>query len=590
MDKSERLLVESLILFLSNDYITKQKLADIMMISRSTITSDLDDLIKFNSKNNLKIVSRSGKGIKLSGNSYNKNIFFIDSLIKSYYLFIILLNGIKKNYNDIALRIEDDKKTIHNIIGEVEYRHNIIFSENSFNILSLYLLYISLNINSEKEKNKYFKGNSVSDLSISLYRHICEYFDIKNKTNEVNYLDILISKLQYKVVNSNANDSISVQFMTRELIDVISNELSIPFYLDYKLFESLSLHVERMTLHGGADIIDYPELRSIIEEKKDLFEKIKKNSYILSKYLERDISDVEISYIVIYIYASFERIIDQVCKKLRVLVVCNSGIGTSQLLNNKLRDLFNFKIIGNTTSHQLNCMDLESIDIIITTVDLSNITDDYLKVSPLINEVDHKKISDYIYEKGRLLISNYNFNSNDSKLINNYEYNNKIFLEDVDIQEGQSLDDLLTEDNIVLDICPKNWKDSIKMASQILLDKKYINEEYINEMIENIEKYGPYIVISENFALPHGNISENVIKTSLSLARLKKPVNFGSPRFDPIKYVCILAVDENKDHLKALFELINLLKVKEFKNSLELARTSKEMKKTIVKYNYLINK
>lgn len=108
-------------------------------------------------------------------------------------------------------------------------------------------------------------------------------------------------------------------------------------------------------------------------------------------------------------------------------------------------------------------------------------------------------------------------------------------------------------------------------------------------MIENIEQFGPYVVISENFALPHGKISSKVNKTSMALARLRNPVNFGSPVFDPIKFVCILAVDENKDHLKALFELINLLKIDEFKRALELARTKEEVRNQIIKYNRIFN-
>lgn len=592
LNKAERLNVETLILLISKEYATKKELADIMFTSRSTVTSDIDDLAIFIKQKNISLVTKPGKGLYIDGSNKHKREALIELVSDNYYLINMFINSVNNLYENIAFRIEENKKTIFNIIGESEYRNSVIFSEKSFDILSNYLLMLSLSSTYDyeiTEESDFISDNLDKDIAYSLYKQLIEHFEYNYYIDECIYLSKLILNLQFRIVGANDNDSISINFITRELIDSLSRELSIPLFLDYKLFESLSLHIERMKQYKIEDIVNYPELRLIANEKKDLFEKVKKHSEVLSSYFDRDIYDIEISYIVIYVYASLERMIDRACRRLKSIVVCNSGIGTSQLLNHKLEELFKFKIVGCTTSHQLRNMDLDDIDIIITTVDLYNINKEYIKVSPLINEYDYKKISDYVYEKSSSIIKGYDLDFIENKSKKQNYKDQDIFLEKMNSEEGNSLEYFLIEDNIVLDIEASDWKDSIKTASEVLLNKKNISQEYVSEMIENIEQFGPYVVISENFALPHGKISSKVNKTSMALARLRNPVNFGSPVFDPIKFVCILAVDENKDHLKALFELINLLKIDEFKRALELARTKEEVRNQIIKYNRIFN-
>lgn len=48
-----------------------------------------------------------------------------------------------------------------------------------------------------------------------------------------------------------------------------------------------------------------------------------------------------------------------------------------------------------------------------------------------------------------------------------------------------------------------SWEDAIKIASIPLLKEGIIEESYIENMIESVNKNGPYIVLMDYFALPH---------------------------------------------------------------------------------------
>lgn len=52
--------------------------------------------------------------------------------------------------------------------------------------------------------------------------------------------------------------------------------------------------------------------------------------------------------------------------------------------------------------------------------------------------------------------------------------------------------------NITLKEKVPDWRQAIRTAAQKLLEKEYIEDKYIGKMIENVEKLGPYIILSDD--------------------------------------------------------------------------------------------
>lgn len=154
----------------------------------------------------------------------------------------------------------------------------------------------------------------------------------------------------------------------------------------------------------------------------------------------------------------------------------------------------------------------------------------------------------------------------------------------------------MTPERISLDIDVSDWKDSIYKAGQLLIDSKDISQQYLNIVIENIEQNGPYVVISEGFAFPHAEIGEYNFNTAMRLLRLKNPIYYSDSIMDdnddittlPVKYVCILSATEEQKHLKAIFNLFNLLKQNSFKVALDKCCTSEEVYELIKEKEHMM--
>ncbi len=128
--------------------------------------------------------------------------------------------------------------------------------------------------------------------------------------------------------------------------------------------------------------------------------------------------------------------------------------------------------------------------------------------------------------------------------------------------------ELISERNIQIMEKVKDWKESIKIASQPLLEDNYIKSDYITAMISNIEKFGFYIVITDKVALPHSRPENGALKTGLSMLKLAKPVMYGD---EEVYLILVLSVKDEKEHIDLLMRISQVFEDESIvKNLLEL--------------------
>lgn len=438
--------------------------------------------------------------------------------------------------------------------------------------------------------------------------HAHECFLSDSSFRKIQFLSELLTFGRYMKQKHSDPDSVKIQMLTRQFIEKISQTTEILLTQDYDFFENLSKHLES-TFALAAPLNDRnPVIDSIVEENPRILEAVQKNLPMIENYAGRKLTEAETGYIVVHLCAAIERKKNQEIS-FRVIVACHAGIGTSQLLLERLKKHFNFRITDIVSSHEAGNLKAGQADFVISTVPLKHCEIENIVVSPLLRDEDYIEIGNKVDQlRAREVFTD--TPETEAKtpetLLNEIgtilydrvpdevsalmtEIGQKVadfFRTDPVVAEGYSpaLSQLLPASHIQLDIECENWQQAVRKSARKLLELGYIEESYIDAMIHNIEENGPYIVLTKGFALPHEGIDKGVRITGLNLLRLSRPVNFDAEEYDPVEFVCCMSATDHKTHLKAFFNLVNMLKDPGFLQALRECQTAEEAAEIIRQY------
>ncbi len=133
----------------------------------------------------------------------------------------------------------------------------------------------------------------------------------------------------------------------------------------------------------------------------------------------------------------------------------------------------------------------------------------------------------------------------------------------------------------------KDWKDAIRMSCETLEAAGAVEERYKEDIIACVEKYGPYIVIAPNIALPHSQEGADggVHKTAIAFMKLNKPVSFeeGNPECDAQLFFTLASCNPEQ-HLENMSKLSDMLCNDELIEELAKANNEEDLLKLQEKY------
>jgi len=132
----------------------------------------------------------------------------------------------------------------------------------------------------------------------------------------------------------------------------------------------------------------------------------------------------------------------------------------------------------------------------------------------------------------------------------------------------------------------KNWQDAIRMSCEALEADGTVESNYKEDIIACVEKYGPYIVIIPNIAMPHSQeCAMGVNKTAISFMKLNKPVSFDpDDREKDAKLFFTLASCDSKQHLENMMKLTEMLLNEDVVAALMEANTENDLLEISKKY------
>ncbi len=119
-----------------------------------------------------------------------------------------------------------------------------------------------------------------------------------------------------------------------------------------------------------------------------------------------------------------------------------------------------------------------------------------------------------------------------------------------------------------------DWVEAIKEGSKPLLNKKLIQDRYVEAMINNINKLGSYIILADKVAMPHSRPEDGVNDTCMALAKLNKVSKLKDKDVD---LYFILGSKDSNSHIELIGALTELLSNEEKLNLIREKNTIEEI-------------
>ncbi|MGX7075518.1 BglG family transcription antiterminator [Globicatella sanguinis] len=407
-----RMMILLQLLSITPEKTSIKKLSMKYFVSESSITNDLD-YIEANLIGTKLSIKSDTQGTAIVGTESEIRAFLMKLLNNS--IFNSTLNII--NNDNISLIAsgfsESNIKKVSNILSSIfdKYYYNV---ENPYytNLLTHLLILIKRFDKVIYQNN--FKDtpySSVIDIELDIAKEIIteieKEFEIQIHTNEIMYVyTFLVSSRKVRNESLKTDNSLigmKSSNYTKKIVDelILSMEknMAFPFTTDINLRQSLILHIQPLLNRLEYEIIIVnPIINQIKKEYKDTFSSLKMVIQNQKDEKLKSLTDDEIGFILIY----FQNSIEKLDKQLNVLIVCTTGIGTSHLLETRIKKYFpTLNIVDVISVEEVNRYNTQKIDLILTTVNISKVDIPQIIVSALLDKGDINLINEFIVNNPR---------------------------------------------------------------------------------------------------------------------------------------------------------------------------------------------
>lgn len=386
-------------------------LAHELNVTMPTISSDLDQLEDQINEQQLTLVRKRGYGVELTGKEQAKRQMI--SLLAIKYLDDSDLFGHQDDPSDHAV-VHPLTNQLLSMVGKAQFfkleralwqinkQYPIRLSEAAYTRL-LIRLSVALTriehgclIRQDQELTAQPGTSSVKDNG-QLAR-LLQLLELELPQAEEAYLGSLLrGEAQHELgLLVNHNDMSLIETVT-ELIRYIEIKTQISFMNDRSLVEGLIQHMHPAFQRIASGIaIRNPILTQIKKDYDELFTLVRQGVDQFVQTLH--VPDEEIGYIVMHFGAAIERS-KQFPWKVRAVLVCTSGIGSSKLLAVRIhKELPQIELIGHLSWYEAVRLPADDYDLIISTVNLPLASDRYIKISPLLTEDEATKLRAFIHD------------------------------------------------------------------------------------------------------------------------------------------------------------------------------------------------
>ncbi len=549
--KDRRMYIISSLLF-QKKVTTISSLVQELFVTQRTIESDLVWIRNFIADNNGKIINDSGT---------------LRLVMSKDYLYAFMIYVFHDYWGD-NINQSDDKNVVfppmlRNFFNEYEAERIFKFVDNfltkydfktteyEYTSLVIYLLiqYTLFSNNNGIEDSNNIKSDldsfesETEELSNDFQKQFAHKFTNEQK-NFLNNFMILIKS------ENNKNLSFDNETEIQEIKELIIGDDKKANIYDQKFLDGLSKHISLSIkrISFGMKIIN-PYTYNFKKSYPVSFEDALNLSEKISHHFKIRFNDDEVALIGMY-FASLSDRKGMVTNKVTATVVCNTGIGTSRFLEEKIKqemsDIIRVKAIKVT--HELSDCSIDS-DIIISTVPLTDPPKPYVFVSPFLNQEDKKRILDLI---------NKTSSSNDSKQLLKNLINPKLII----FSESKDID----YRSVLLDLSERTFKYG------------YTDDEIYDSAISR-EYLSSTAMEGDGIALPHGT-TDHIKSPFIGIIKSKNGIKWLGENVHIAFFMGLKGIDANA--MKSIYHELN--KILENKKIISRLVNSTDIKDFIAKF------
>lgn len=408
-DMLQRQHALAITLLLANEELTMELLAHEFEVSVGTITADLTAIEASFPDYDLMIERRKTLGVIVTGGEKGRRQI-LSSLIYgniNEYDFFKYLQQLNENKeaatNNFFLEVirPESLSLANSVVRKESYDYFASVTDNQLQQLIIILALSLDRITATHVIDVPVLAKEISVDAVRLSHQILGYIEAQIKRsinlNERHYFARQLEGLNYKAPQHIFIESFDAEmsYKIKEMIRLTTDQTGFDFRQDETLYEDLMSHVAAAMKRPASLIqkIDNPLLDQIIDEYYVLYNVTK--GMIQQLFPEKLFSKEELAYIVIHFASSLER--NPSSRNIRALVLCSSGVGTSKILESRIRKyLPEINYIDVSKISQMDQIRFESYDVILSTIFLPGFAHGYRVISPLLLNDEIQDIREYI--------------------------------------------------------------------------------------------------------------------------------------------------------------------------------------------------
>ncbi|MBB2482320.1 BglG family transcription antiterminator [Bacillus sp. APMAM] len=545
-----------------------QALATELGVSVTTLTIYLDELTEWLKNFNLELTRKRGVGVEFHGTEENKRkalasyflLYFNEDMIESLFLLEKGKSTQEKilYYLDPMYLLEIDRIVNDTLIN----RHSRLADSDYIGLI----IQICITVQRIKDgflmqsESSFFNEHSEEYI---LMEKICqtveESLSLQFTYADVRFLASILKGSKLQEVETVPYDSVVLGQMIKNMIQYVSTQLHVDLTRDFSLFQGLVSHLEPSLFRIKQNMGLFNPLTEEIKRKYPVLFLAVKNSVVKEFKDIEDFPEDEIAFIVLHFGSAL--VLREEEMKIKAVVVCPTGIGTSKMLASRIKkeileiDSVEIKSIKEIQSQE----SLQSFDVVISTVRLPFIRTEYILVNPLLSDEDISAIRSFLQKNIGNLTKNKKYTGKTGPLVSRKANPtlSDLLQELKDIES--SIESIIQHFRIYRNLRQDGYKDTMREMLRIAEMENLIgNVENVMETLLDREEKGGLGIPDTGMGLFHCR-SKHVHQLLFQISHLDKPfmVKGMDGNEMPMKNLLLMLAPENLSTREQ--EIISLL-------------------------------